>query len=90
MSAQDVLSQFGRELADIRRKMVVHSMLAALSLGFVILFSNGLGSTYASSFWGGSLLIFMLEVGFFVENLFKGLFIMMRSKNATESRSELD
>lgn len=90
MSAQDVVSQLGEELANIRRKMVIHSMLSAFSLGFVIIFSNGLSSTDALSFCLGSLFILMLEVGFFVENLFKGLFIMMQGKKNTESRPELE
>lgn len=70
--------------------MVVHSMFAAASLGFVIVFSNGFGNTYASVLCFGSLLILMLEVGFFVENLFKGLFIMMQGNKATEGRPKLE
>lgn len=81
MSEQDITVQTNKRLKDIKSKLVAHSMLAAFSLSFVILFSNGLGSSNAMVFFSCSTLLFMVEVGLFVENLFKLACIIMYGDN---------
>ncbi len=81
MSEQDITARTNKSLKGIKSKLVIHSMLAAFSLCFVILFSNGLGSSNAIIFFSCFTLLFMMEVGLFAENLFKLATIIMLGDN---------